>query len=89
MSPESRAAILAIASDLKSLGTEELAIIAYCAVTPSGSLEDALAQSTARAEHVQSLLRESGFMIEKAYGFGPLVAPAGLSPDRVEIVKFR
>jgi len=89
VSPESRAAIQAIASDLKSLGTDELAIIAYRAVTPSGSLEDAMAQSTARAEHVQSLLRESGLTIENAYGFGPLVAPAGLSPDRVEIVKFR
>ena len=48
-----------------------------------------MAQSTARAEHVQSLLLESGLTIENAYGFGPLVAPAGLSPDRVEIVKFR
>jgi hypothetical protein len=28
-------------------------------------------------------------VIDNAYGLGPLVAPAGLSPDRVEIVKFR
>jgi hypothetical protein len=89
VSPESRAAITAIVSDLKSLSADELAIVAYRAVTPGGSLDDAMAQSTARAEHVQALLGEAGLVIESAYGLGPLVAPAGLSPDRVEIVKFR
>jgi len=89
VSPESRAAITAIASDLKSLSADELAIVAYRAVTPGGSLDDAMTQSTARAEHVQALLGEAGLVIESAYGLGPLVAPADLSPDRVEIVKFR
>jgi hypothetical protein len=48
-----------------------------------------MTQSTARAEHVKALLAEAGLVIENTYGLGPLVAPAGLSPDRVEIVKFR
>ena len=89
VSPESRSAITAIATDLKSLSPGELAIVAYRAVTPGGSLEDAMTQSTARAEHVKALLAEAGLVIDNAYGLGPLVAPAGLSPDRVEIVKFR
>jgi hypothetical protein len=89
VSPESRSAITAIASDLKSLSADQLAIVAYRAVTPGGSLEDAMTQSTARAEHVKTLLRDAGLVIENAYGLGPLVAPSGSSPDRVEIVKFR
>ena len=89
VSPESRSAITAIASDLKSLPANELAIVVYRAVTPGGSLDDAIRQSTARAEHVKTLLRDAGLVIENAYGLGPLVAPSGSSPNRVEIVKFR
>lgn len=89
VSPESRSAITAIASDLKSLPANELAIVVYRAVTPGGSLDDAMRQSTARAEHVKTLLRDAGLVIENAYGLGPLVAPSGSSPNRVEIVKFR
>lgn len=89
VSPESRAAIAAIASDLQGLSSDELVIVAYRAVTPGGSLDDALAQSEARAKHVQTLVREAGLPIDHAYGLGPLVTPSGLSPNRVEIVKFR
>jgi len=89
VSPESRAKIADIAADLQSLNPEDFAVVAYRAVTPSGTLDDAIDQSTARAEHVRVLLSDAGLPITSAYGLGPLVAPEGLSPDRVEIVKFR
>ncbi len=89
VSPESRAKIADIAADLQSFNPDDFAIVAYRAVTPSGTLDDAIDQSAARAEHVRSLLSEAGLPIRSAYGLGPLVAPKGLSPDRVEIVKFR
>ena len=89
VSPESRAKIIDIAADLQSLNPEDFAVVAYRAVTPSGTLDDAIDQSAARAEHVRVLLSDAGLPIRSAYGLGPLVAPEGLSPDRVEIVKFR
>ena len=89
VSPESRAKIANIAADLKSFDPVDFAVVAYRAVTPSGTLDDAIDQSAARAEHVRALLSDAGLSIRSAYGLGPLVAPKGLSPDRVEIVKFR
>jgi hypothetical protein len=89
VSPESRAVLREMADRIKPLDVSELAIVAYRPVTPGGTLSDAITQSNARADHVQALLEEAGLMIEHAQGLGPLVAPGGLSPDRVEIVKFR
>ena len=71
------------------MDTSELAIVAYRPVTLGGTLTDAMTESNARAVHVQLLLEEAGLMIDHVQGLGPLVAPGGLSPDRVEIVKFR
>lgn len=89
VSPESRAGITKIALALKKIDPSELAIVAFRSVTPGGTLNDAIDQSKARAEHVQGLLRDAGFKVPHAYGLGPLVSPGGLSPDRVEIVKFK
>ena len=89
VSPESRAGITKIALGLKKIDPSELAIVAFRSVTPGGTLNDAIDQSKARAEHVQVLLRDAGFEVPHAYGLGPLVSPGALSPDRVEIVKFK
>ena len=89
VSPESRDVLREMAVRMQSLDASELAIVAYRPVTPGGTLADAITESNARAVHVQSLLEEAGLMIDYAQGLGPLVAPGGLSPDRVEIVKFR
>jgi hypothetical protein len=89
VSPESRDVLREIAVRMQSLDASELAIVAYRPVTPGGTLTDAITESNARAVHVQSLLEEAGLRIDHAQGLGPLVAPGGLSPDRVEIVKFR
>lgn len=89
VSTESREALREMAVRLQSLDVAELAIVAYRPVTPRGTLADAITESNARAVHVQALLEEAGLMIYHVQGLGPLVAPGGLSPDRVEIVKFR
>ena len=89
VSPESREGLREMAVRMQALDVSELAIIAHRPVTSGGTLADAITQSNARAVHVQALLKEAGLMIDHAQGVGPLVAPGGLSPDRVEIVKFR
>ena len=89
VSPESRAAIKEIAMELKTLNPSDLAIVAYHPVAPDGSLTVAIDQAKERAEYVQGLFRDAGFDVPHAYGLGPLVSPGSLSPDRVEIVKFR
>ena len=89
VSPESREFVAEVAENLATLAGSDLAIVAYTAVTPGGSMSDALAQSQRRAEHVQQLLSAAGLRIEAAHGLGGLVAPMGLSPERVEIVKYR
>lgn len=89
VSPESRDVLMEIATSLKSLVRSDLAIVAYTAVTPGGSMDDALMQSQRRADHVQELLAEAGLTIEVVHGLGGLVPPLGLSPERVEIVKYR
>lgn len=89
VSPESRAVLAEIATSLRSLVRSDLAIVAYTAVTPGGSMNDALMQSQRRADHVQELLAEAGLSIEVVHGLGGLVPPMGLSPERVEIVKYR
>ena len=89
VSPESRDVLREMAVRMQSLDASELAIVAYRPVTPGGTLADAITESNSRAVHVQSLLEEAGLMIDYVQGLGPLVAPGGLSPDRVEIVKFR
>lgn len=89
VSPQSRATIREIADDLKALTDNDLAIVTFSAVTPGGTLEDALVQSQARADHVQSLLREAGLPISAAHGLGALVPTEGQSPERVEIIKYR
>lgn len=89
VSAESLRTLAEIATSLKSLVSSDLAIVAYTAVTPGGSMNDALMQSQRRADHVQELLAESGLRIEVVHGLGGLVPPMGLSPERVEIVKYR
>jgi hypothetical protein len=89
VSPESREAIRVIADDLKSLGDRDLAIVSFKAVTPGGTLSDAIAQSQARADHVQTLLREAGLPISEAHGLGALIPVNRRAPERVEIVKYR
>lgn len=89
VSPESRQTIEDIAANLRALGTGDLAIVAYTAVTPGGGLADALSLSAERARHVQELLADAGLEIQAAHGLGALVPSNQLSPERVEIVKYR
>ncbi len=89
VSPESRSVLNDVAENLATLVSGDLAIVAYTAVTPGGTLEDAIRQSTARAEHVQSLLAEAGLSISTAHGLGALVPSRKLSSERVEIIKYR
>lgn len=89
VSPESRDLFDDMAANLRELRVDELAIVAHRAVTPGGTLEQAIAQSTERAEHVQELLAEAGLTIDAVFGVGALVPAEGLSPERVEIVRYR
>jgi hypothetical protein len=90
VSPESIPLLEELAASLAGFPVEDLAITAFTAVTPGGSLGDALVQSQARAEHVQSVLQQSGLTIVHAHGLGALVRPQeGASPERAELVRFR
>lgn len=89
VSPESRDALVHVASELVNFDASSLAVVAFSSVTPGGSLDQALRKSQARADHVKALLAESGLNVAEAKGLGPLVPAGSVSPDRVELVKFQ
>lgn len=90
VSPESIPALRDVAASLSAVSGEAMAITAFTALTPGGSLAEALTQSQLRAEHLQTLLREAGLSIPHAHGLGALVPPPdGASPERAELVRLR
>lgn len=90
VSPESIPALREVAASLATMPGDTLAITAFTALTPGGSLAEALTQSQLRAEHVQMLMQEAGLSISHAHGLGALVPPPdGASPERAELVLLR